>query len=238
MQVQTDLRRLLRDEFLVGASLYIAAVMVGLRFGMPALDAALMERWSWNLDPYMPLIASYMAAALGGTLVGILGGLLLLEMREENTIAAILVAPWSVRRLLAAESAAAYGLGVGLILLQAYVAGVALPPMTLLLPIAMVFGLFAPIFMLTVATFASSKLEAFALLKIVSLLALAPAAAFFVPEPWQWGAAVFPPYGAMKAWWHAAAASGTVWPWLATGAVVQALWLLGLARRFLADVRH
>lgn len=231
-QLSMDLKRLLRDEFLLGAVGFILAMVLCMRFFLPAIQAELLSRSQWDLTPYYPLIASYLAASLGGVMVGMMSGMLLLETREQDALSAVMVSPLSASRLIVIESLAAYVLAFILILAQAWIVGVGLPSVGALVGIAAGCAAFAPLFMIALATFATNKLEAFALMKILGLFALAPVVAYFIPEPWQWGAAILPPYGAMKAWWNAASGHGPIGIWLASGLIVSALTYVGLLRRF------
>ena len=233
-----DLRRMLRDQFLVGTLLFVVLLALGLRFILPAAEAALRLRSGLELGGYYPLVASYLATTMGAVMAGLVVGMLLLENREHDTISALRVSPMTVDRLLWIEGGLAFGLGALVTVVEASVVGVGLPSAAELTLLILVSSLFAPLMMLLLATFASNKLEAFALLKVLNLLAIGPLVAYFIPEPWQFLAAILPPYGVMKAWWVASAGGGlgTYWHWLATGLVVQAGALLWLRRRFLAVV--
>jgi fluoroquinolone transport system permease protein len=235
--LRNDLRRALRDQFLVGAMTFIVVISVAMRFALPALDLTLREGGGVSLVAYFPLMASYLAAATGGVMTGVIVGMLLLENREQDTISALMVSPLSLARLLVIEAGVAF-VGAALVtLFQALVVGVGLPSLGPLVALSLAGALFAPLIMLAIATFATNKLEAFAILKLLSLLALGPAVAYFVDEPWQLLALVFPPYGVMKAWWIAATGAGAYWHWIALGVLVQLLWILLLARRFLRVLR-
>lgn len=72
---------------------------------------------------------------------------------------------------------------------------------------------------------ASDKTQAFAYLKIFGVPPFLPTALFFVGEPWQWLGALYPPYGASKAYWLGEAGS-EAWPWwVAVGLLTSTFWI-------------
>ncbi len=233
-----DLRRLVRDQFMVGAALFIVLISVAMRFALPAVATALREGGGFELEAYFPLFASYNAFAIGSVLTGLILGVLLLENREQGTISALRVSPLSIRRFLVIESVFAYVAAVPVILGTTLVVGIGLPSPGELLLFTLIAALFAPLMMLALATFASNKLEAFALLKVLNLLVVGPLAAYFVPAPWQYVALVFPPYSGMKAWWIATAGAGPYWHWVLICLLVQVACIAWLGRRFIKTARE
>ncbi len=101
-----------------------------------------------------------------------------------------------------------------------------------MLLIAVTGGLFGCMTGLFVASFADNKVQAFALLKILSAVGFVPMAVYFLDEPLQLLGGVIPAYWGLKAWWELAA-GGELWLlYWAIGLVysVAIVWLL--ARRF------
>ena len=174
-----DLRRLVRDQFMVGAALFIVLISVAMRFALPAIDATLRESGGFELAAYFPLFASYNAFAIGSVMTGLILGVLLLENREQGTISALMVSPMSMRRFLVIESAFAYVAAVPVTLGTALVIGIGLPSAGELVLFTLTAALFAPLMMLALATFASNKLEAFALLAGTTVLFLGLLALMF-----------------------------------------------------------
>ncbi len=85
---------------------------------------------------------------------------------------------------------------------------------------------------LFIATFSDSKVQAFAIMKAFSGAGLIPLAAYFIREPWQFLAGVYPPYWAFKAYWEAANGGGGWWIYLSIGAVTLLAALWAMMRRF------
>jgi fluoroquinolone transport system permease protein len=207
---RTDARRLLRDRFLIGMAVYIAAIAVVMRWALPWIGDELAERVAFDLTPYFPLIVSHLVIQLAPLAGGMIGGFLLLESRESQFVKAMLVTPVPLRSYLALLCAGLLLSAISLTLFQSAVIGMALPPWPALLCAGLA-GAPAGIFMtLFVGAVADNKTEAFAYLKICGTLPLLPTAAYFLPEPWQWLAAIYPPYWASKAYW--VAESGGSWP--------------------------
>ena len=92
---------------------------------------------------------------------------------------------------------------------------------------------FAPVIAFFLAGFASNKVEAFAIMKILGLTGMLPIGAWFLPEPWQWVSGLYPPSLICKAWW-VAEEGGALWPvWLLASGPVTGVYLALSGRRFL-----
>lgn len=229
-----DALRLLRDQFLVGASAYIVALAVALRWVAPWAEAELSASAGFSLAPYVPLAVSYFALVNSTVLTGMLGGFLLLETREERAIHALRVTPTPLWLHLAALGAVVLAAGFALMLTEAAIIGVGVPAAG---PAAAAAALVAPmgiVFALILASAASNKVEAFAVMKMTGFLGLVPIGAYFLPEPWQHLAGVVPVYWGCKLWWMAAAGEAG-WAWLVgPGLLCSAAWIGLLLRRFQA----
>ncbi len=234
--LRNDARRLTRDRFLLASALYLVGTSVAMRWVIPWAIRGLGARWGVELDPFAPLVVSYFVVVLAGVLVGVVGGFLLLESREDGSMRALLVTPVSMRAYLLAASGVMALAAAVLTVLEAYIIGVQLPRWPDVLAIAAVGGLSAPLPALFLASFAADKVEAFAQMKIVSFSALIPIGAYFVSLPTQAVAGLYPPYWSAKAWWLAAEGGpGALW-WLLGGVLVSAASLVWLIRRFEAVV--
>ena len=236
--LRADGLRLVRDHFLLAILTYLGAQSISMRWILPRMRQGLNSRWGLDIEPFYPVIVSYLALVLSGILVGMIAGFLLLESREDRSIKALLVSPLSMSTYLGAASLILVVVTAGMIVVESTLLGLGLPSWPVLLIVSLVGGLGAPIPALFLACFAHNKVEAFALMKFVSLAGLIPVGAYFIPEPWQYSAGLFPPYWAAKAWWSAAS-GGTTWPlWLLGGCATSALLTWLLARRFQSIVRR
>jgi fluoroquinolone transport system permease protein len=230
--LRADGLRLARDRFLVGTALYIVVLSVGMRWLLPWVTAEVNARLAFDLEPYHPLFMSHMIVVLAGLTGGFVGGFLLLEGREDRTVKAQLVTPVPLSVHVTLVSVVIALSSAILTIVEGAIVGIALPPWPALVAIAIAGAPAAPMLALFIASFADDKVEAFAYTKFCSVAMLVPGASFFVPEPWQWIAGIYPQWWAAKAFWIAEA-GGSNWPALvAAGLAVSALWVYPLARRF------
>jgi len=236
--LRTDGRRLARDRFLLAVFAYLVVMSISMRWILPWVNRGLGVRWGLDIEPFYPVIVSYFVVVLTGILVGMIAGFLLLESREDRSIKALLVSPLPLTTYLGTASMVLAVVTSGVILAEAALLGLGLPSWPTLVAVSVVGGLSAPIPALFLASFARNKVEAFAQMKFVSIAGLIPVGAYFIPEPWQYAACLFPPYWVAKAWWIAFE-GGTTWPlWLLGGAVWSAFLIWLLARRFQSVVRR
>lgn len=229
---RNDSRLVTRDTFLLFAGSYVLFIALVMRWAVPWLTDTLLAQTGFDLTPYYPVIAGWLTVVIGPQIAGVLFGFLLLEEKDEHTLEALRVTPLPLRTFLSYRIIVATILGAVMAVAVLLIVDLVALPVWQLIAIASVAGLFAPLAMLFFAIAADNKVEGFALMKITGVLGLLPIAAWFIPEPWQYLAGVFPPYWATKALWTAAAGEQT-WPiYLAIGAVTSlaAIWLL--LRRF------
>jgi len=230
--LRADGLRLFRDRFLIGVGLYILALSIAMRWAIPAIASGVASRWGFDLTPYYALIASHILVQLAPQLVGVLGAFLLLETREDGTVKALLVSPLPFSSYLVIVSVAMVLVSVALTVVEGALIGLALPSWSALAATGLAGGFAAPMFALFVAAVADNKPEAFAYLKGLGILPMIPTGAFFLSEPTQWLATVYPPYWAMKAYWLAEAGESN-WPfWILGGVAVSTLWVWLLMRLY------
>jgi len=223
-----DAHRIARDRFLLAAAVYFAAVAVAMRWALPWVAASAHARWEIDLEQYFPLFVSYVALVMGSVAVGIVGGFILLELREERSIVALRISPFPLGTYVKCFSVVLALLGAIVGLAQAAVIGLGLPGWGALVTIACMSGPGAPLVALYLATYPENKLEGFAHMKFVSIAGALPLGAYFLPAPWQYLAGVFPPFWSAKAWWSAEAgdASWPLWLALGTASAVALVWVL------------
>ncbi len=236
--LRTDGLRLARDRFLLSVSAYILGLTVAMRWLLPWLTAELRTRLDFDFTPYVPLLASHLLIQISGQLGGIVMGMLLLESREDGTVKALLAAPVPLERYLAVLGLSAMGLTMALALLEGAILGWGFPGWAGLLAAVILGAPGAVIFGLLVAAIADDKMQAFAYLKILGLLPVTASIAWFVPTPWQWVFALYPPYCASKVYWLASAGEGGWWSFALIGGAGSALWLWLLGRLFLRAARR
>lgn len=233
-----DARRLLRDRFLLGAASYLLLCSLGFRWLAPWLQAEVLTGTGVDLAPYLPLGVSYFAVVNASVLTGMVGGFLVIESREEGVLTALRVAPPSPVLPVASLLGVVLVSGALLTVVQAALVGIGLPSAPAVLAAAVLGAPMGVVLTLVFATMATNKVEAFAVMKVTTLLGMAPVAAYFVPEPAQFLAGIVPVYWACRVWWEAAAGSPD-WAWMALPALLtSAAWTALLLRRLKAQVER
>lgn len=198
-----DGRNVARDPLLRWMIVLPFALVPLARWGVPALGAALAARYGFDLRPYHPLILSFLVLVMPG-LVGMVVAFLLLDQRDDGTLAALRVTPLPFRDYLAylLLLPSAVAVVAGVFLLET----VALVPVSLSVAAlaALAAAPIAPVYALFVARFARNKVEGFALVKAVGVVQIPPILAWWVPEPWQFLFGFVPYYWPAKVVWSAA----------------------------------
>lgn len=224
--------RLARDQFLLGAATYVAGCAIALRWLVPWLRASLLGENQFDITPWVPLGVSYFVVINASVITGILGGFLLLETREERTVKALLVTPTPLGVHLGTLSAVIVASGAATTAALSALVGVGVPSWDAVIASAFLGAPTGVIMALILATVASNKVEAFAVMKLTSILGMVPVAGYFLPEPLQYLVGLAPPYWACKIWWLAAAGDPG-WGWcVLPGVLVSAAWIALLLPRF------
>ena len=230
--LRADWLRMLRDRFLIGTTLYIVGISVLMRWLLPWIASGVAARWNFDLRPWFPLIVSHLVVQLAALIPGIVGGFLLLESREDRTVRALLVCPVPLRTYVTVIGLVMFAASTGLTIVEGALIGWGLPPWPALVGAGLAGAPAAPAMALFIAGLAENKVEAFAYMKFFGIAPLVATGAYFLPPPWQWLAAAYPPYWASKAYW-VAEAGGNAWPlWVLGGLVASAIWVYLLWRMF------
>ena len=235
--LRTDAIRLRRDRFLVAITVYLLGIAVVMRWLLPAITSDLRSEANFDLTPYHSLVVSYLIVQIAPLLPGIIGGFLLLESREDGTVKALLVSPNPLTSYITVTCIAMIVTAAVLTVVEGEIIALALPPWPALVAVALVAAPAAPIFALLLAAVSNNKVQAFAYMKLFGLGPVFVMGAYFIPEPVQWLAAIYPPYCASKAYW--VAESGGPWPvWILAGLVTSTIWLGVLCRAYVNAARR
>lgn len=235
---QNDFRLIGRDLFLVYLFIYINLIAVALRFALPYLNAHLAagDTVPFVLSDWYPMLVTYFLVFLGAALIGMIYGFVLLEEKDNNTIAALLVSPLPLNHYLIYR----VGLPAGIAFFQTIVAvlitNVAVLPLWQLALISVSASLIAPIVALYFAVFAENKVQGLALAKFIGAAGFVIPVAWFTPEPLQFLFGLFPPFWVSKAYWLALEGNPLWLGALALGVVLQLALIAILARRFNAVI--
>ena len=226
-----DARSIARDSmlrWLVGVPVVIA---LAFRWGFPALNVWLGERYGFDLVPYYPLLVSFLVLMVP-TLMGSVVGFLLLDQKDDRTLTALQVTPLTVEGYLAYRILAPMAVSVPVMMASIAIAD--LVPMGLLpaLAAAVQAAPTAPLYALFVAAFASNKVQGFALMKGIGVLSWPPVIAWFISPPWQVAFGIDPLYWPLKVFWMLEAGEPRVWLYFLAGLAYQSLLVAILMRRF------
>lgn len=226
-----DLKSVARDSMLRWLIAMPVVFALVFRWGAPALRTLLGERYGFDLAPYYPLLTSFLVLMVP-TLIGAVVGFLLLDQRDDRTIAALQVTPLTLEGYLAYRIATPILVSVPVTVASVEIAGLvtvgALPALAAAIQAAPT----APLYALFVAAFASNKVQGFALLKAAGVLTWPPVLAWFVSSDWQLAFGIDPLYWPLKLFWMLEAGEPGAWLYFLAGMAYQLLLVVMLLRRF------
>lgn len=226
-----DLRSIGRDSLLLWVVPYPLVLGVLMHWLAPVAESWLARDFGFEIGPYLPLLGCFLLLA-APTMVGLVIGFLMLDERDEGALTALLVTPLTTGQYLL------YRIGVPLLastamgLLIFPLVNFGAVPWGPVVPVVAVASLEAPLFALFLVSFAENKVQGFALAKGLGVLLVAPAAIFFVDEPWQYLAGIAPTYWPVKAFAVASAGEPGYAVFIAAGLATHVLCILLLLRRF------
>jgi fluoroquinolone transport system permease protein len=225
-----DVKSVRRDPMLVWLATFSLALALILRWGVPALASVFARRFEFDLVPYYPLILSSVTLTMPA-IVGAIIGFLLLDQRDDGTLAALQVTPLTLRGYLAWRAAAPMALSILMTAVAMPLTGLMTAGPGALALEAVIAAPMGPIFALFMASFATNKVQGFALMKGSGVVSWPALLAWFVPFPWQLALGVVPHYWIAKVVW-VAEAGGSPWPFAGAATAFQLALLTYLLRRF------
>ncbi|MFH1853131.1 MAG: hypothetical protein ABIA75_12385 [Candidatus Neomarinimicrobiota bacterium] len=226
-----DARSIWRDSLLQWMLVIPILPALVVRWGVPELTRWLQLEFAFDLTQYYPLMMSFFLLFIP-MLVGIVIGFLLIDERDDRTLAALRVTPLRLTDYLAYRIALPLLLSVILTAICFPLAGLVEFPLLPLVFLSAMSGLEGPIAALVLAVFASNKVVGLALFKGFSIFFFAPLAVFFVDSNWQLLAGIMPTYWPVKAFWQLYLHQPD-WPlYFIAGVLVHAGVLVLLLRKF------
>jgi fluoroquinolone transport system permease protein len=195
-----DAKSIRRDPLLRWLIFYPLFLAVVIRWGMPILGVHLRTRFDFDLQPYYPLLMSFVML-MTPMLAGVVIGFLLLDQRDDQTLTALQVTPLTLSGYfayrIAVPTALSFAITVAVFPITRLVE---LSPFTLTASAAGA-SLLAPLYALFLGTFANNKVQGFALTKALGILLVPPLVAYFVRSPWQLLFGLDPLYWPAKFLW-------------------------------------
>lgn len=225
---RADTKRIVRDPFLLLVTTYMPPMTILLQWGIPKL--AELVKGQIDLVPYYPVFC-VMFVLIIPLMMGTVLGMQMLGEKDERSLKAIAVTPFSFKQYFISRAVLFALLGMALLLLCHWLINlVHTVPVSLLIPIALVFGLNAPVSALVLAGLARNQVEGFAVMKASGFLFTVPGLSFFIPQPWDFVMGIFPFYWPLKAYFLSAAQGSLtlIWICLVVGVLTQlaAIWFL------------
>lgn len=230
--VLSDLRNWLRDPLLTYMLVLPFFYAVLVRLSVPVITTWLAP--GFDLVPYYPIVLGFFAFTPPLTF-GFMTGLLVLEEKEENVLAALWTTPLTGRGYLAYRAVSIVAISFVSMVLVIPVIGLVAVPIHVLLAVAAVGSLWAIGTVLLISTFASNTVEGLAIGKFVGFSIMIPVfAIMIVPEPFQFLAGLDPVYWPFKALVSGVigASFQTILGYLVIGVVAHALFIRLFVRQF------
>lgn len=196
----TDARNMSRDALLRFLLVYPLLLGGLLRWLLPFAT----ERLAGQVDlvPHYPLIIAFFGILVTPQLSGLLIGFLLLDERDDRTLTALQVTPLSMNTYAAYRLALPVLVSIASTYFVVWMMNVVDVSYAKLLPIALLASLEGPIFGLMLVALAKNKVQGIALMKGLGIFSVAPMAAWFVAEPWQYLLGMVFTYWPAKAYWQ------------------------------------
>jgi fluoroquinolone transport system permease protein len=227
-----DLRNVRRDS-LTSWMIFIPFMMaLLLRYGVPPLNARLLEEYNFDLVAYYPVLLAYFFIGMCPMVFGVVIGFLLLDEKDDQTLSALQVTPLPLNSYLLYRITIPILLTIGLMFALFPLANLTPFNAAMILISAIAAAPMAPMLSLMLASFAQNKVQGFALMKLVGIVLFVPILAYFAPAGWELAFGVFPTYWPMKVYWLLYEGATNVWLYLIVAVTYQLLVTGLLAKRF------
>lgn len=227
-----DLRNIRRDgmvSWMVFIPLLMAALM---RWGVPPLNARLLERYDFDLTVYYPVLLAYFFIGMCPMVLGVVIGFLLLDEKDDQTLTALQVTPLPLNSYILYRVMIPIILTVGLMFVIFPLADLTPFDLRTILLSAIAAAPMAPMLALFLASVAQNKIQGFALMKLTGIVLFVPIVAYFAPSGWEPAFGIFPTYWPMKVYWLLYAGEANVWLYVFVAVVYQSLVTAFFAKRF------
>lgn len=198
----TDALNASRDSFLIFLVALPILVALIFRFLLPKLEETLLMRLDFDLAAYHPMLMGVFVG-MAPMLIGSVYGLMLVDERDERTLASLRVMPVPFGSYLVCRMLPPVLLAVLITVCSYPLAGLTPLPLPTVTAVAISAASVVPVMALILINFAPSKVAGIALFRLVNALLALPAFAFIATAPWETVAWINPAYWPMKALWLA-----------------------------------
>jgi fluoroquinolone transport system permease protein len=205
-----DIKSIHRDPMLRWLVFYPVAFGLAVRWGTPWLTGWLKARFHFDLQPYFPLLCSFLVFVMP-MLAGAIIGFVMLDQRDDRSLTSILVTPLPLRTYVFCRLSipAAFSFAVSLLIIM--LSGLSTIPLWGIVLASLTGAGMAPVFCLFYAAYATNKVQGFALMKATGILFVPPVVAWFVSSGWQWLFGIIPVYWPAKVYWMINEGSKMFW---------------------------
>jgi fluoroquinolone transport system permease protein len=211
-------------------AIYPLVIAVVVRLGVSPLTEWLVRRYEFNLAPYYPLLMSVILL-MPPMLAGIVIGFLLLDQRDDQTMAALQVTPLTLKGYFAYRNILPLVLSFIVTVIVFVLAGLVSVGFLGVIGAAASSAPLAPIYALALATLAANKVQGFAFSKAFGVLLFPPVFAYFFEPPVQFIFGLDPLYWPARFFWSIHAGEQMAWLYLLIGFGYQVLLIRILSRR-------
>ncbi|MCB9643736.1 MAG: hypothetical protein H6728_11745 [Myxococcales bacterium] len=229
---RAEFKRIVRNSFMVLIVVYLPIMSYVMRWALPKLNEA--AKSYFTLSTYYPMIACILTMILP-FMMGIVMGLQLLEEKDEDTLSAVMVTPFSFPRYFFFRVIFYMTLGVVLLIFSHQIIGIVKLPFWAVLVVGICMLPHTMIGALVVGLIAENQVQGFAVMKGSGLLFSGPVLSFLIPQHWDLLIGIIPLFWPVKAYFLAATVGigGFFWLAIALGVVLQCATAVVLYRLFI-----
>lgn len=227
-----DLRGIRRDSMLSWMILIPILSALIMRWAVPALTIALIQRYDFNLAPYYPVLLAYFFVIMSPIIFSVLVGFLLLDEKDDRTLTALQITPLSINSYLAYRVAVPVILTIVLMFIIFPLANLGELAFGPLLLTAISAAPMSPMFAMYLASMAENKVQGFALTKLSGFVLFIPIFAYFIDSGWEIVFGIIPTYWPMKVYWTLNAGEPLAWLYAVIAVVYQSAVTWLFVRRF------
>ncbi len=226
-----DYKNISRDSILILVSIAPVLILLLLRFGIPLISALLLDKLSFDLSIYYPLIVSFMMQ-LTPMMFGMITGFMILDERDEDLLIYLSITPLGKTGYLGFKLLSPVFMSFIFTLILFVFNGLVPFSGIRAVPVALLIAMEAPIIALFLAAFAGNKIEGLALGKAYGIILLAPFAAWFIKSNLQFVAGILPTFWVSKGYLLQGGSVTLFWFYIGMGFVVHLIYILVFLKIF------
>lgn len=226
-----DMKNIYREPMLIMSMLAPIIILLLINLFVPWLNIFLANKWSIKLDNYYELIISIFLT-ITPFIIGVLGGLLILDEKEENMIIAYLVSPlgkkgYVIYRLLMPVVMSFIFMLIIMIYVNIYDINILKS-----IPIVFLASLEAPIISLFMSSFGNNKVEGLTLTKIIGIIILLPILDYVLDNKYTKLAGIFPNFWVSNSFLNSSENAKIYLIYVMVGIIISVIYISLLFKKF------